>query len=342
MKFLLCCLYCLSCGAIVGQTTPIAIRNPSFEDLPGPGRAPHGWYFCNFPGESPPDIHPIVFLGVETLPKSGDTFVGLVTRPNGSYERIGQHLQQPLQAGTRYRLRVHVARSPHYNSLDRETLLPVDFNNPVIVQLLGSRMSCTQNELLAQSEPIVGNAWQEITFEFEPRTNLEYLIIGAYFTDSETPLPGHVLIDHLGPILPQDDLAPRAFIDEANVPILPSREQLLDWTRGSLGPSINKQLLDPRAPVRVFRDKHGHLLQGAPIIYQLWEVLEQPNQLRLEVGLRVRDQEAFRHLRASFMLLALEIGKKLDRIEFKRLKPGGTSKKWDYAAPDQLIWLRWR
>jgi len=84
----------LSIACVAQQ--PLPFQNPSFEDQPDFGKPPVGWFYCGNFGETPPDIHPGGFYGVETLPKDGQTYVGMVVRDNGTEEQLGQRLAAPL------------------------------------------------------------------------------------------------------------------------------------------------------------------------------------------------------------------------------------------------------
>lgn len=343
MKLILGAIGLLCVGLLPAQPGFYPLRNPSFEDPPGHSRAPHAWFFCNFPGETPPDIHPIPSLRVTIPPKRGETFVGMVTRPNGSYERIGQQLQQPLLAGNHYQLQIHVARSPHYRSYNRLTLRPLDYNTPVVLRVQGGGTSCDTNELLAQTQPIDWEEWRLLTLNLRPQSDISFLSIGAYFEQPDQPTAGHLLIDDLGPICLVSDHRPhhRALLE---VPPPPEEtEGLLAWTRQTLGPRINELLLKTQNHIAVFKDDDGALLQGAREIYQLW-MLEKRVKTKqtLEIGIRVRQVETFRQLQTSFDLLCRELGKDLQRVKFRQIRSLKRNHKWDYADQDQLIWLRWK
>lgn len=74
----------------------IRLVNPSFEAEPAEGRLngpmPKGWIDCGFPLQSTPDIHPVQnsLFGVDTPPRHGQSYLGLVVRENESWEMIGQ------------------------------------------------------------------------------------------------------------------------------------------------------------------------------------------------------------------------------------------------------------
>ncbi|HZV43784.1 MAG TPA: hypothetical protein VFF90_04875, partial [Saprospiraceae bacterium] len=83
----------------------IKLQNPSFEDTPRRGgefSSPiKGWQDCGmtrFPGESPPDIHPVPATAWEVSkdPYDGATYLGMVTRDNDSWESISQALSSPI------------------------------------------------------------------------------------------------------------------------------------------------------------------------------------------------------------------------------------------------------
>jgi hypothetical protein len=82
-------------NALCSQRDTIRLTNPSFEDTPKRGgesdQQISGWYDCGmlyFPQESPPDIHPNGFWGVNVPAHDGKTYLGMVVRDNGTYEGV--------------------------------------------------------------------------------------------------------------------------------------------------------------------------------------------------------------------------------------------------------------
>jgi hypothetical protein len=195
-----------------GQTV-IPLINPSIEDVPRAGgmglQVPiNGWYdFNHFPKESPPDIHSAVtrFWEVSTAPYDGVTFLGLVTRPNGTYEGVFQYLRAPLEEDAVYVLSIFLCQDARYFSplASSRTITfqkpaeveLVAFTSPVIVRIWGS-YDGEYGELLSESTPVDHPDWREYVFDLLPTKGYPGLIVEVYFADEEA-VAGHVLIDKL-------------------------------------------------------------------------------------------------------------------------------------------------
>jgi hypothetical protein len=104
----------------------IPFTNPSFEDKPQQSASPAGW--GSQTGGSTPDIQPDIW-GVTLAPHSGKTYVGLVTREDGTSEDIGQTLRVALEAGKCYRFSIFLAHSKYY----------AGHNHPVRLRGLGGQ-----------------------------------------------------------------------------------------------------------------------------------------------------------------------------------------------------------
>ncbi len=178
----------------------IFLENPSFEGEPSPSRPPQGWYFCGQPGESPPDVHPGGFFGVDRLAQDGATFVGMVVRDNGTNEGIGQRLSVPLQAGQCYSFSLYAARSETYHSISRLTGGPANYEQPVALYIWGGFANCDRRELLAKSPSIISSTWKPYTFSLLPGKAYTHLLIEAFFSIQATPYNGNVLIDQASPL----------------------------------------------------------------------------------------------------------------------------------------------
>ncbi|MCB0596794.1 MAG: hypothetical protein H6557_21155 [Lewinellaceae bacterium] len=198
-RFSLLFLFIQTAG-LFAQTT-IFLDNPSFEDVPSIAHPPQRWYFCGQPGESPPDIHPGGFFGVERLARDGATFVGMVVRDNGTHEGIGQRLASPLQAGHCYSFSLYAARSETYQSVSRATGAPANFSQPAALYLWGGFKNCDQRELLAKSPAILYEGWKKYSFSLQPQDDYTHLSIEAYFAIPGAPYNGNVLIDYASPLV---------------------------------------------------------------------------------------------------------------------------------------------
>jgi hypothetical protein len=204
--------------SLLGQDT-IFLMNPSFEDIPHRGSAGglpiKMWDDCGsntFPGESPPDIHPVSegAWGVSMQPQDGATYLGLVARANGTYESVGQRLFTPLKAGTCYSLTAMMTQSPMYKSATVQSVKNgtrnlENFIQPVKVIVWGGIYTCEKLEVLAESSEVTNHEWQPFELVLKPHNKYTYITIEAFYsTSTEKKFNGHVLIDNLSPIIEVD------------------------------------------------------------------------------------------------------------------------------------------
>ena len=210
--FLTLQLCCSGLVQLIAQQT-IVLRNPSFEDLPRQGgafTAPiHGWHDCglnNFPGETPPDIHPVPSKAweVTTMAFDGQTFLGLVTRYNDTYESLSQQLTSSIQGNTCYKFSAALARSEKYMSpTKRRREEPENFVRPVVLLIYGGDSYCDKAELLGESPAITHADWRMYSFTLQPQKSYKFITIEAFY---KTPIleayNGHILVDKLTDIVP--------------------------------------------------------------------------------------------------------------------------------------------
>jgi outer membrane protein OmpA-like peptidoglycan-associated protein len=200
--FLLFNLLCLA------QEQPIELINPSFEDLPGKERVPYGWNDCGFAEETPPDIHPSpnvndLYFGVDNRPQDGASYLGMVVRSNDTYEAISQRLRSPMLAGNCYQFSIYLSRSKNYLSTNSEYTAMEQFTTPIVLQVFGGSSLCDTKQLLAKSNIITSSRWIRYDFNFKPETDLNYLILRAYYNTPVLFIPnGHILVDNASAIIP--------------------------------------------------------------------------------------------------------------------------------------------
>jgi hypothetical protein len=162
----------------------VRLDNPSFEGVSQDATTPVGWISC---GEnSTPDILP-GFWGVYTAPSDGNTYIGLITREDGSWEAIGQRLRKPLKASECYNFGIDLARSSSYS----------DYNTPVKLRIWGGSKRCSKEQILAESPIIKHNTWKTYNFEINPTKDYNFFLLeaqcasGIYFS-----YKGNILIDN--------------------------------------------------------------------------------------------------------------------------------------------------
>lgn len=189
--------------------TIINLANPSFEGKPGAGVDIPDWLNCGPSLESPPDLQP-GFFNVMAMPSNGNTYLGLVVRQTGTWESVGQRLNQPLEKDQCYEFSLDFRRDTGYTSPIGRGLgaANVRFTTPVRVIIWGGNGYCDKGEVLYQSSVIIHPRWLKYTCRMSPKKGTwSHIIIEAYYgsTDPFNPtLPlytnGNVLIDNATPI----------------------------------------------------------------------------------------------------------------------------------------------
>lgn len=212
----------------------IKLQNPSFEDMPRKGvpgmPSIKGWHDCGlskFPSESPPDIHPVVNNAWEVAlePYDGNTYLGMVTRANDTYESLSQALSTPIQGGICYTFSAFLVRSNQYKSATSKTQQLgsnelENFVRPAVFMIWGGDYFCDKAELLGESPAVSNETWKKYTFLFHPQKTHKFITIEAFY---KTPIleayNGHVLVDGMSDIVPVDcPLIPQDIIAEVSDP----------------------------------------------------------------------------------------------------------------------------
>lgn len=195
-------------NSVFGQSSTIQLSNPSFEDYARAERVPAGWNDCGFPGESAPDTHPSGAFDVMKYASDGNTYLGLVTRDNDTWERVSQKLSTPLKGGTCYSFSLNLCRSELYVSASRVTGVRANYVDPIKLIIWGGDSHCSKKEQLAESPIIANTEWQPYSFKFEPKQTYTHITLEAFYkTPVFFPYNGNILIDNASPIvsLPCDE-----------------------------------------------------------------------------------------------------------------------------------------
>lgn len=201
----------LSFGSYSAQNEIIKLNNPSFEDVPRAGKpgGPEiaGWSDCGGYDQTPPDIHPTYegggpAFGVTNRPLDGETFIGMVTRSDETFESVSQKLSKPLQADQCYEFSLFACRSDTYKSAMRGVQNEFfDFTNPVKIRIWGGNSSCDRGQMLDESPLVASTVWKQFDFQFKPKASYKYITIEVYYkTPVLFPYNGNVLIDKCSPI----------------------------------------------------------------------------------------------------------------------------------------------
>jgi len=181
------------------------ITNPSFEGKSQIGNVfePHilpGWEDCGaiqFSQNTPFDVHGVRtnFWGVTRAPSHGSTFIGLVTREDGSYESVMQKPKEKLVHSSLYYLQFDIALDNNYESRTiTHRHSAQSFTAKVNVELWLGDQACEGEQLIYRSDESEFLSWQTHKLVFRPEKSYDYLIIKATHLDS--PANGHILLDN--------------------------------------------------------------------------------------------------------------------------------------------------
>ena len=181
--------------AIVFMSVPLILSgqvsrvlNASFEGEPRDATIPRGWLICT--EGTTPDILPGPW-GVYTEASHGETYVGLITRENGTWEAIGQKLTEKLQANQCYEMSLDVARSDTY----------ADYNDPIRLRVWCGRSKCDRDQLILESDFIRNTEWQTLEWQFTPKSDMQYILLEAFYREGSFSHRGNILLDNISPIL---------------------------------------------------------------------------------------------------------------------------------------------
>jgi len=189
MKIKILLIFCLSAFYGNAQEKIIKLQNASFEGEPQDATTPVGWHPCEI--GATPDILPGIW-GVTNETSDGETYVGLITRPNGTFEGIGQRLTESLEPGECYSFSIDVAHSKTYTGYDKSIKLRV----------WGGTTKCEKDLLIGKTDFIDGEEWETADFKIYPKAGapINYLIFEAYYTDEEFSRKGNILLDNISVI----------------------------------------------------------------------------------------------------------------------------------------------
>jgi hypothetical protein len=169
------------------ESQNITIANPSFEGEPADATVPQGWMPCK--EGTTPDILP-GYWGVYSQPADGDTYMGLITRQNNTWESVGQRLTGPLEKGRCYTLSLDLAHSDTYSG----------YNGPIKLRVWISKVKCRKDQLIYES-PLIGHTdWKTYKITFTPDAESWYILLEAFHSEEEFTYKGNILIDRMSAI----------------------------------------------------------------------------------------------------------------------------------------------
>lgn len=209
MNYYILFLFLVSFSMLNAQADTVKFINPGLEGEQSMGGSSdfylNGWIDCGdryFIRESPPDIHPNGYWGVKKDPAEGKTYLGMVTRDNGSYEIVSAKLNSKLLAGHEYEFSVYLAMSEVYISRTRMTNKEANYYQPVVLVVYGNPFKCKNDEFLFETDPVENTEWKKYTIRIKPKNDCKYLTLAAEFIKGTLiPYNGHILIDGLSTIV---------------------------------------------------------------------------------------------------------------------------------------------
>lgn len=166
------------------RSQTIELFNPSFEGTPQDATVPQGWSGCK--EGTTPDILPGSW-GVYTPASDGQTYVGLITRSNGTWESIGQRLPATLERGTCYDWALDLAHADTYAC----------YSGPIKLRVWISKLKCQKDQLIYESPLIDHLDWRTYLIKFTPYDDFRYILIEAFHKDPPFEYQGNILIDYL-------------------------------------------------------------------------------------------------------------------------------------------------
>jgi len=173
--------------SIQSSFSQITLNNPSFEDTPSDATTPMGWLECaEF---TTPDILP-GYWGVYNEPSEGETFVGMITRENGTYESIGQRLSDTVKKDQCYSFSIDLANSSGYTG----------YGNPIKLRIWIGREKCETLQLIFESPLIDDLDWKTFDVEFRPETDSRYILLEAFHKEGFYRYKANILIDNMSSI----------------------------------------------------------------------------------------------------------------------------------------------
>ncbi len=183
----------LAFSPIILSSQDIRLENPSFEGEPQDATVPTGWMPCE--AGTTPDILPGPW-GVYQEASDGDTFLGLITRADGTYESIGQRLTTPLKKGECYSWSLDLAHSNTY----------AGYNQPLQLRIWATLSRCSasdsSSQKLYESNLLIEHSeWKTYSFSFFSESEYNYIIIEA-FVPGNGAARGNILIDNCSKIIP--------------------------------------------------------------------------------------------------------------------------------------------
>ncbi len=177
-------LFLFSIFLLSSNPTDVKLDNPSFEGERQDATVPTGWHPCA--EGTTPDILP-GFWGVKLEPFEGDSYMGLITRDDGTFESVGQRLSGPLKKEKCYKFNMALANSKDY----------AGYNKPIKLMVWGGKSACSKDQLLFTTGYISHQEWKQYKYQFIAEMDLNYITFEAQYMDGVYfEYRGNILIDN--------------------------------------------------------------------------------------------------------------------------------------------------
>ncbi len=167
----------------------IFLNNSSFEGIPMDASVPVGWFPCT--DRTTPDILPGPW-GVILEASEGETFVGLITREDGSYESIGQRLKSPLMPNECYLFSLDIGHSNSYAGRR--------YANPLKLRIYIGPSRASKDQLIYESDFIEEEDWTKVAVKFTPKSKAYFIRLEAFYAEGPFSYRGNILIDNISSI----------------------------------------------------------------------------------------------------------------------------------------------
>ncbi len=171
---------------LIGQ---IYLNNASFEGMPMDASVPVGWFPCN--ERTTPDILPGPW-GVILEASEGETFVGLITREDGSFETIGQRLKEPVLANECYTFSLDIGHSNTYAGSR--------YAGPLKLRIYIGPTRGSKAQLIYESDFIEEEEWTKVAVKFNPKNTAYFIRLEAFYEEGPFSYRGNILIDNISAI----------------------------------------------------------------------------------------------------------------------------------------------
>ena len=181
-------IFCFLLTLMENANAQIVLTNPSIEGEPQDATMPIGWFGCAM--GTTPDILP-GFWGVTTEPSEGETYMGLITREDGSYESVGQRLKEKIKKNLCYEFELDLARSSTYEG----------YNFPIRLKVYIGYDNCTKDQLIYSSPNIEHTEWKTYEVKFDVKKDARYIMFEAYYGEGLMfSYKGNVILDAISAI----------------------------------------------------------------------------------------------------------------------------------------------